>query len=36
MIEELKKTNKDDIFKPKIKPKLSLIDKIKILFGYGK
>lgn len=42
MIEELKKIDKNDILKSGIKPKLEIkskltfIDKIKIIFGYGK
>ena len=36
MINELKTINKVDMFKKNEKPKISLMDKLKIIFGYGK
>ena len=36
MINELKSMNKEDIFKRNEKPKISFMDKVKIIFGHGK
>jgi hypothetical protein len=36
MIEEIKSLNKEEIFKPKPKNKVSIIDKILKILGYGK
>jgi hypothetical protein len=36
MIRELKQTNKEDLFKPMIKEKPSVLDKIMQVIGYGK
>jgi hypothetical protein len=36
MIEEIKKLDKTELFKPKPKKKISIIDKILKILGYGK
>jgi len=36
MIEEIKKLNKEEMFKPKPKNKISIIDKLLKILGYGK
>jgi hypothetical protein len=36
IIDEIKKVDKDKIFKPIPKKKISIIEKILIIFGYGK
>lgn len=36
MIEDLKKTDKKKMFDPKPNKKISIIDKILIIMGYGK
>jgi hypothetical protein len=36
MIDEIKKLDKTELFKPKPKNKISIIDKILKILGYGK
>ena len=36
MINEIKSFDKEEIFKPKVKNKISIIDKILKILGYGK
>jgi hypothetical protein len=36
VIEEIKKIDKSKFFQPKPKKKISILDKILIIFGYGK
>jgi hypothetical protein len=36
MIEEIKNLDKTELFKPKSKKKISIIDKILKILGYGK
>lgn len=36
MIEDIKKIDKNKMFEPKPKNKISIINKIKIILGYGK
>lgn len=36
MIDEVKKIDKSEMFKPKPKEKISLLRKIKMILGYGK
>jgi hypothetical protein len=36
MIDEIKKLDKTELFKPKPKKKISIIDKILKILGYGK
>jgi hypothetical protein len=36
MIEDIKKLNRDEMFKPKPKNKISIIDKLLKILGYGK
>jgi hypothetical protein len=36
LIEEIKSVDKTKLFSPKPKKKISIIDKILIIFGYGK
>jgi len=36
MIDEIKKIDKEKIFQPKPKKKVSILDKILVILGYGK
>jgi hypothetical protein len=36
MIEELKQIKKEDLFRPKVKNKISILSKILKIIGYGK